>query len=200
MPHNMYLMNNYLTQTRGYSARLELWDDLVAVYGRLNQMDNLGGRSVLLRNAVDRVAGAEISWRWFRVGAEQERFDSNLSPFFSRRLFQGCEIDLGNGSGLAVNYDQSWTTFPETGHLRKSRSLVARLQHQWTTFLTWHVEAGVRRERGQGIDQDRLAVRTSFVYAYGKLSLELSYSRDNEDLLGELHQRQYALVRCRRSF
>lgn len=192
--------DNYLTQTRGYDARLEFFDGIVALYGRLNQMENLGGRSVVLRNLADQVAGAEISWRWFRAGAEEERLDSNLSPYVSRRTFQGIGLDLGHGSAVTLNLDESVTTFTDTGLTRKSRSLVGRLQHQWTTFLTWQVEAGVRRERGLGINQDRTAIRTSFAYTYGKLKFELSYNHDNEDLLGELHRRQHATLRCRRSF
>ena len=192
--------DNYLTQTQGHNVRLELLDGLLAIFGRLNRVDNIGGQSLVLRNAVDRVAGAEIAWAWFRVGAERERLDSNLSPFSSRRVFQEIGIDLGNGTALTLNLDQNWTTFPDTGRARKGRNFVARLQHQWTSFLRWQMEAGIRRERGQGIDQDRAAFRTSFTFAYGKLALELSYSFDDEDLLGELHRRQLALMRFRRNF
>ena len=192
--------DRYVTVTRGYNVRLDLFGGLIGVYGRLNRVDNFGGRSVVLRTAADRVSGAEFVWRWVSFGAERERMDSNLSPYSARRVFQTCAVDLGNGSMVSVNFDRSWTDFPDSGQKRKSYGWIARIQHQWTSALSWNVEAGVRRERGQGIDQDRNAVRTSLDYSFGKLVLNLSFDRDHEELIGESHQRTHAVVRIRRTF
>jgi hypothetical protein len=192
--------DRYVTVTRGYNVRVDLFGGLIGVYSRLNRVDNLGGRSVVLRSAADRVSGAEFVWRWVSFGAERERMDSNLSPYSARRVFQTCAVDLGNGSMVSVNFDRSWTEFPDSGQRRKSDGWIARVQHQWTAALSWSVEAGVRRERGQGVDQDRSALRTSFDYSFGKLVLNLSFDRDHEELVGESHRRSHAVVRIRRTF
>lgn len=192
--------DRYSTAMQVYDVRLDLFGGLVAFYGRLNRVDNFGAKSVVLRNLADRVVGAETGWRGLTVGAERERLDSNLSPFHSERIYQTCSLDLGWRTTVTLNCDQSWTRFPDTGRTRASRSFVGRLQQQLTAFFSWQLEGGFRRERGQGIDQDRTALRAAGNFTYGKLVVNLSYEFDDENLLGELHRRRHAVLRARRTF
>ena len=192
--------DQYSTVMQFYQVRFDLFNGLLGLYARLNQVDNQGSKSVVLRDLSDRVAGAELSWRWLGLGAERDRQDSNLSPFHSSRVYQSLAFDLGPGSTLAFDCEQSRTTYVDTGRTRASRSFIGRYRQQLGAFLACHLEGGLRRERGVGFDQDRVAVRVALNYAYGKLRIDLSYDFEDEDLLGELHRRQHVLLRAKRTF
>jgi hypothetical protein len=192
--------DTYSTVMQYYHVRLDLFNGLVAVYSRLNLVDNVGGKSVVLRNLAERVAGGEFLWRWLTVGAERDRQNSNISPYYSKRLYQSGNFELGGGSSLTLDFEQSWTTFPDTGRTREGRSFIGRYQKQLASFLSWQLEGGLRRERGQGVDQDRKVARAAFNSTYGKLLLNLSYDFEDEDLLGELHRRQRITFRAKRTF
>jgi hypothetical protein len=192
--------DDYSTVAQSYQARLDLWQGVVALYGRLTKVDNYGGESVVLRNLADRVLGLTVNWRGLAVGAERERQNSNLSPFHSDRTFQSLVLDLGVGTTLALDGEQSSTRYPDTGRTRQSRALIARYQQRLGAEFTAQLEGGVRRERGLGFDQDRAAARAALRYVYGKLAFSFSYDFEDENLQGELHRRQYVRMHVKRTF
>ncbi len=192
--------DSYSTIMQYYSVRVDLFDRLIGLYGRLNRVDNFGGQSLVLRDLSDRAIGAEIQWRWLVIGAERDRQDSNLFPFYSKRLYQSCVLELGAGTTFTVDTEQSWTSFPDTGLERESRSFISRFQQQLASFVSWQIEGGLHRERGLGIDQDRKVARASLAFTYGKLRLNMSYDFEDENLVGELHRQQHVMLRVKRNF
>lgn len=192
--------DSFATVMQFYQVRVDLFDGLVGLYGRLNLTGNYGGKSVVLQNLAGQVVGAEVRWRWLFVGAEHERLDSNLSPFRSTRVFQSSAFDLGPNSTLTFDLELNRTAFPDTGRTRESRNFIGRYRRQFGAFLSCQIEGGLRRERGRGFDQDRVAARAALNYAYGKLVLNFSYDYEDENLQGELRQRQHVLLKIKRTF
>ncbi|MBI3885735.1 MAG: hypothetical protein HY302_08425 [Opitutae bacterium] len=192
--------DRFATVMQFYQVRLDLFDGLVGLYGRLNLTDNRGGKSVVLQNLAGQVVGAEIRWRWLQAGVEHERLDSNLSPFRSTRVFQSSTFELGPSSTLSLDLELNQTAFPDTGRTRESRNAIGRYRRQLAAFLTCELEGGLRRERGPGFDQDRVAARAALNYAYGKLVLNFSYDYEDENLVGELRRRQHVLLQIKRTF
>ncbi len=192
--------DSYSTATQYYSVRLDLFDRRLAIYGRINQIDNVGGESLVLRNLADRAIGVEIPMRWLTIGGERDRQNSNLAPFYSQRLYQSCAFDLGVGSTLTLDAEESWAKFPDSGLTRQSRGFIGRYQWQLNSFLSCQLEGGLHRERGQGVDQDRKVARAALNFTYGRLLLNLSYDFEDENLVGELHRRQHVTLRIKRLF
>jgi sugar lactone lactonase YvrE len=171
--------------------RLSLFKDLLGLYGRLNLVNNRGGKMLVLQNISDKVLGADFSWRWARAGAEYEIYDSNLAPFRTKRLFQTLSFEPGSASSLNFNFDQTWTTFSETGIHRASYSFISRYRNRLSSHLSWSVEGGLRLDRGPGFDQTLLVGRTGLEYSRGQLTVKLGYDFQDQDYLGEKRQRHF---------
>jgi hypothetical protein len=192
--------DDFRTMAQQFQIRLDFFNYLMGVYARLNLMDNRGALSLLTQNITDKVAGADVSWRWLRAGTEYEIFDSNLGPFTSKRCFQSFSFGVNEGSTLSFDLDQSWTAFKDDGRHRTAYNHIARYNKHLTTSLAWSVEGGWRMERGQGFDQNLAIFRTGVEYVRNKLSVKLSYDLQDQDYLGELRQRHFFTLKAKRSF
>jgi hypothetical protein len=180
--------------------RLELFDRLVALYGRINVVTNFGGESLVLQDITDKIAGFESLWRWVRVGAEYEEYDSNLSPYEAVRTFQSFAFEPTDSSTLSLDFTQSRTTYPQDGLTQRSLNFIGRLRARVASPLFFTLEGGVRRERGRGLDQDQATVRTALDFAYGQMTANAGYEFLDETLIGERHVKHYYFLRVKRTF
>lgn len=192
--------DDFSTLSEAVSVRLDLFDNLLGFYARLNLVQNYGGENLVLQNIFDKVVGVEFSWRWARAGAEYEMYDSNLAPFETKRLFQSLTFDLGDEASLSFNFDETWTTFGDTGIQRQSYDAIARFRSHFTPYLSWDLEGGVRADRGPGFDQTLFVARTGLEYVRGQLSVKLGYDFQDQDYLGDRRERHFFFLRLRRKF
>jgi hypothetical protein len=191
--------DKFATLANQIHFRVDLFKDLVGVYGRLHRVNNRGGETLILQNISAKVLGADFSWRWTRAGAEYEIYDSNLAPFKSKRLFQSFSFEPSRDSSLSLNFDQNWTAFSNGGIRRASYNFITRYRSHITRHLSWEAEAGVRLDRGLGFDQTQLVGRTGLEYSRGKLAVKLGYEYQDQNFLGEIRQRQFFFLRARRN-
>jgi hypothetical protein len=192
--------DSYSTLANQCSFRLDLFQDLVGLYARLNTVENYGGHSLVLQNVFDVVAGVECSWRWARVGAEYEDYQSTLASFTTKRLFQSLTFDLDEGLNLNFNFDEQWTTFLDSGIERASYNANSRLRTQLTSHLFWENEGGVRFDRGPGFDQTLFVARSGLTYLRGELAVKIDYDFQDQDYLGGKRERHFVTLRVRRTF
>ncbi|MBI2516957.1 MAG: hypothetical protein HYV95_08580 [Opitutae bacterium] len=190
----------FTTYTRMLQVRLELFDNLLAVYGRVNQIDNTGARFLVLQNITDRTAGAEFKWGWLQISGEQEDFQSNLSPFRSQRLSETLTYDGSTGTLLSLELNQHWLSFPGTGRSRHNTSAIARWHARPYAFLLFTLEGGVRRETGRDFDQRLTTLRSLVNFDYGKLNFDLGYEYEKESYLTDRHLKHYVFFRGNRKF
>ena len=192
--------DNFQTLANQLLIRLDLWHNLLGIYGRLNTLENYGGEQFILQDYNDKVAGMDVNWRFVRAGAEYEIFDSNLVPFRATRLFQNFSFQPMEDLTLGVDFNESWTTYTEARRELASYQAIARCRWALTSALSWIAEGGVRLQRGEGFDQTLTTARTALDFRYGQLSAQLGYDFQDEDFLGELRQRHFVFLRARRSF
>jgi hypothetical protein len=190
----------FSTLSQSGRVRLELFDRLVALYGRVNFVTNYGGESLVLQDVTDKIVGFESLWRWVRAGAEYEEYDSNLSPYRAARAFQSFAFEPTDSSTLSLDFTQSRTTYPEDGLTQRSLSFIGRLRARVASPLFFNLEGGVRRERGRGLDQDQKTARTALDFAYGQMTANAAYEFLDETLIGERHVRHYYFLRVKRTF
>ncbi len=194
-PSDSYqVLANYL------QLRLDLFNGLLGLYGRANFVDNFGGESLILQNIADRVAGADITWRWLKAGAEYEDFDSNLSPYHAQRLFQTLRFELTESSALTFDFSQRWLKHTDNGLGQNSYDFIGRYNWRLGTRVAFNAEGGMRITRGFGYDQDLATARTDFDFHFGKLDLRTGYEFQDDNFLGELRTRHYFFVRATRKF
>lgn len=190
----------YTTLSRAAQVRLELFDRVVALYGRLNRISNYGGDSLILQELTDMVVGAEFTWRWLRAGAEYEDYRSNLSPYSTVRFFQSFAFEPTESSTLSLDFAQSRTTFPDSDLARRSFSSIGRFRARIASPLLFSAEGGVRVERGQGVDQDLKTARAILDFVYGQMTASASYEFQQDDSQGELRVKHFYYLRVKRMF
>jgi hypothetical protein len=190
----------FSTLSQSGRVRLELFDRLVALYGRVNVVTNYGGESLVLKDITDTIVGMESLWCWVRAGAEYEEYDSNLSPFRAVRAFQSFAFEPTDRSTLSLDFTQSRTTYPQDGLMQRSLNFIGRFRARVASPLFFSLEGGVRRERGRGLDQDQATVRTALDFAYGQMTANAGYEFLDETLIGERHVRHFYLLHVKRTF
>jgi hypothetical protein len=181
-------------------VRLDLWDRFLAIYGRISDMSNYGGETLVLQEITDMVAGVEHSFRWFRAGAEYEDYRSNLTPFRALRAFQTFTFEHTDRFFLSLDFTESKTIYPNEGLAQRSVGFIGRLRARIAYPLFFTLEGGKRRERGRGLDQDQATARTGLEFAYGQLKVNAGYEFLDETFLGEHHVKHYYYLRAKRNF
>lgn len=180
--------------------RLDLFNRLLGVYGRVNLVDHDGGETVILQEIADKVAGVDVTWRWLHAGSEYEIFDSNLAPFNSLRVFETLTFEPAGSATLNFDFGQSHQLFRDTGVSQMSYHFIGRFKWRITYGLSYELEGGVRIIEGRGLDQQLTTIRTGLDFSYGKLTASLGYEFQDEVYIGELRQRQFMFLRVKRSF
>jgi hypothetical protein len=186
-----------------FGLRLNLLDRALAVYFRYHDISNFGGEDLVLQDLHDLTVGVESSWRALRVGAEYERYRSNLSPFRTTRLFQSLQFNPGLKSSISFDCRQAWTTFDDTDDKRQLYSFLARYRGRVTRTLAVNLEGGAHIEHGQGegeIDQDLLTARASIDYWVGQMVLNAGYEYEYEDYRSTVLRRNYSYLSLKRNF
>ena len=193
--------DRFTTLANQFSFRLDLFNNLIGLYARLNLVNNHGGETLVLQNITDKIVGTDFSWRGVRAGAEYENYDSNLAPYTAKRLFQSLNFDLGRdaNSTLSFNFNQAWTTH-QAATEQSSYDFISRFRTRFTAHLSWDAEGGVRLSRGPGFDQTLWVARTGLEFSRGQLALKMGYDYQYQDYLGALRQGHFFFLRARRTF
>lgn len=192
--------DSYTTVAHQIQVRLDFFDGLLGLYAHLNQQENYGGKSLVLENINDQVAGLDVTWRWVRAGAEYEVYDSNLSPYRSARLFQNFSFQPSPETTLSLDMGQTWITFTKANRDLTTYHAIARVRMQLTPALALNTEGGMRFQKGEGYDQQLATARANLEFKYGKLAVQAGYEYEDEAFLGELRLRHFFFLRAKRSF
>jgi hypothetical protein len=168
-------LNNasYESLNANFSVRLELYDNL-GLYGRVNWMDNDAPSGVLVQTLTDLVAGVDYHWRWFRLGAEFENYDSNFSQYQAERFYQTADFRLDPRSSLGVSFNETFYTYAD-GRDQTQYQFLTRYSTRLWASLNWYVEGGCSLQEVLGTEQVQGSARTGVNWTRGKLSLRAGY-------------------------
>ena len=191
---------SFTTYGRLLQVRVDLFGDLLSVYGRVNLIDSTGAKFLVLQNSSDRVAGADLKWGWLRAGAEYEDFQSNFSPYRTQRLFEILTYEPGPDTSLSLDFSQTWMQFPGVARNRQNSSVIARYRTNLFHFLRYSLEGGVRREAGRDFDQQLTTLRSQLNFNYGKLTAELGYEYEKASYFKERRLKHYLYFHATRRF
>ncbi len=192
--------DSYSTFANQFQLRFDFFNGLLGLYGRLNLQNNYGGKSLILEEITDRVAGMDVTWRWLRAGAEYEVFDSNLSPYRTTRLFENFTFEANPNTTLGLDLGQSWSTFPHSNRSLSTDQILARVRMRLTSALSLNTEGGLRFQAGEGYDQQLATGRMNVEFKSGKLAVQAGYEYEDETFIGEQRLRHYFFLRAKRTF
>lgn len=182
--------------------RLDLYNT-VGIYGRANWLNNDAPANAVVESLTDLVAGSDLTWRFARVGAEYEDYDSNFSRFRSWRFFQALNFQVDPSTHLGFNFNQVLYHYLRDGD-ETQYSFTSHLDTQLATWLSWYAEGGYfLRDLSNG-HQDLAAARTGLTMLWGKLSAragyQYNYQLTRQIASEEQRDRNYFFVHLRRTF
>lgn len=190
----------YTTLSRAAHIRLELFDQTLAFYGRLNRVDNSGADFLVLQDIDDRVLGLEVKRGGLTLGAERETFFSTFASYRSSRLNESFTLDRGEVGMFTLDLTQTWIRLPDLARERRYQSYILRYRARPFPFLNCTVEGGYRRERGTDIDQLLATGRSSVAFDYGKLTFNAGYEYERESYLRDRHIKHFIFFYAKRRF
>ena len=189
--------------TDSYYVRLDLFQNLLELYGRISQVKNYGGlaqNALSAPDSLDEDMGAEMHWLEFSAGAEYEIFESTLTPYRSTRLYQSFSQPLGTFGHFSLNAGESWISFSGTEQYMKTYQLIARYNMQVTRGLECSIEGGKRLEYGYAGDLTYTTVRGEVNWRIGELSVQLTYELEGDTMPAEQLNQERVSLRVKRSF
>ena len=185
-----------------YYARLDFFQGLLELYGRINQVKNYGGlqqEELYTPDSLDEVAGAAAKWWNFSASAEYEIYESTLTPYHSTRLTQSYSQQLGMWGRCGLSAGETWTSYSATEQYMKTYQFIANYGIQLTSGLSCSIAGGRFSERGNQ-DLDMTTMRGEVNWRIGELSVRLSYELEGQTVPGEQQDRQRIMLNVRRLF
>lgn len=160
------------------------------VYGRANWLENNAPDFALTQTLTDLVAGADVHWRIYRLGAEYEDYDSNFSQYTAWRFYQSLAYQTSRSSTLNVDFSQNFYRYRGSGDQDRYQ-FVTRYSTQLPFSLAWYVEGGYALQTVLGTDQDHGFGRTGLTWVRGKLSARIGYEYNYQaTTTGPAHERR----------
>lgn len=192
---------SYETVNDVFQVRFDLFNHFWGIYGRINWLASNAREELRVQDLFSYTYGTDLSWRWLRVGAEREVYDSTYSAYNSTRLFQSVSVNLDERSTLGADFSQSWTEYTDAGREENNYTFISRYRNAFTRSLSFNLEGGVLLRRGEGVDQDLATVRPGVEWIFGKTTLRAEYDFEyNLFLNTEERYRHMFFLRCRRVF
>jgi hypothetical protein len=192
---------SYETVTEAFEARLELWQSLVGIYGRINLSLNNAPTDLRIQNVTAYTIGSDLNWRWLRVGAEYVIYDSTLSDYRSARLFQSLTFRPDAASTFGMEFTEAWIDYTSAHRQEEDFQFITRYHRGLTHHLALDADAGVSLRRGAGVDQILATVRPALKYVVGKMTIDSGYDYEYELFLNsEERQKHMFFARLKRNF
>jgi hypothetical protein len=165
----------YNSVTEAAEVRLELWKNLLALYGRANLSLNDAPTNLMVQEVTSYIGGVETSWKALHGGAEYEIYDSTESHYRATRLFQSVSWHPSVSSSLSLDATESWINYVDSNRQQDDYRLITRYHDMVTPHLSLGVDAGVAFRRGDGVDQLLAAFRPEIKYVIGKTTIDAGY-------------------------
>jgi hypothetical protein len=192
---------SYETVTEAFEARLELWQSLVGIYGRINLSLNNAPTDLRIQNVTAYTVGSDLNWNWLRAGAEYVIYNSSLSDYRSARLFQSLTFRPDAASTLGLEFSEAWIDYSSAHRQEEDFQFITRYHRGLTHHLALDADAGVSLRRGAGVDQILATVRPALKYVVGKMTLDTGYDYEYELFLNnEERQKHMFFLRLKRVF
>ncbi|MBI5388271.1 MAG: hypothetical protein HZA90_26705 [Verrucomicrobia bacterium] len=192
---------SYESLTEAFHVRLDLWDNLWSLYGRLTLFRNNAEERLRIQQVASYAVGTEVAWHGLRAGAEYEIYDSTLSSYNSARLFQSVNFKLDSMSSLGLHFSETWTEYVDANRSEENYRFIARYSIVFSSRFSANVEGGVAFRRGAFVEQDLATLRPGIEWRAGKTSVKAGYDFEYELLQSrEERVRQMFFVRARRMF
>jgi hypothetical protein len=191
----------YETITEGAEIRLELWKNLVGIYGRINLSLNNAPANLRVQEVTSYTFGSDLTWRWFRTGAEYIIYDSTQSEYRSARFFQSVSWHPDAESTLGMDFTEAWIDYINAHRQEENFQAITRYHRALTHRMGLDMDAGVSYRKGNGVDQVLATIRPSIKYIIGKLTLDAGYDYEYELFLNsEERQKHMFFLRLKRFF
>jgi len=199
--YNTSPSGSYDTISEGFQVRLDFFNGLLGVYGNVNSVQNSGSVGVVVQDLTSYEAGADVSWRFLRAGAEYQIYDSTFSSYTAARLYQTLNFVPDSESSLSFSFAESWTTYLENGRDEAVLSFINHYHRRLSRHWGFDFEDGISETSGAGADQTVASIRPDLEFAIGKFSLKVSYEMQYQEYLAtqQTFQQMFTL-RARRSF
>lgn len=197
----------YSTLTEAFRFRVSLWNEFVGLYTRVSLSLNNAPADLYVQNLRDYAFGVDFKFKEnatgsdIRAGAEYELYDSDLSTYYAYRLFETFAWDLSQSATLALDFNQSWTTYEDSNREEQWYMFITRFHQSLNSRLGFDVEGGVSIRRGPGVDQTLGTCRPGIQYTAGKTSIKAGYDYEYNLFLDTQEQRRNMFyIRAKRVF
>jgi hypothetical protein len=191
----------YEAVTSLLNTRIDLWNGLVSVYGRINSSQGNAPEGLLFVQQRNTAVGAETSWRWLRAGVEYENNNNRFSTYHSTRFFQSLAFKPDAFSTLSFDLNQTFTQYIDSDRNENDYLFMVRYQRRLARNFALHLDGGYSWMQSEGNDQSQAAIRPGVEFNLGRLSVQASYSLESWKYQPSTDRlKQQLIISARRDF
>ena len=182
--------------------RLDMFN-CFGLYGRFNWVDNNAPPTAMAETLTDLVGGADFSWRWLRLGAEYENYDSSFTQYDAWRFYETFTWQPSSSSTLSLDVSESFYRYADDSKQTRYQA-IARYNLQLNSTLAWYAEGGYSLQDIMGTEQNYGSARTGVSWSRGKLVFRTGYEFNAQTTVTgasrEERNRNYFFLYLKRTF
>jgi hypothetical protein len=185
MPPGSY---QYQAKYRQFGADLMLFGNLVEVYFRLAKQDynHLESTDLVTLNYFDQqVYGGRLEYKFASGGAEYELYNSSIVPYRSIRYFIDLQGSLRQKILFSLNGNMRNYLMLDDNSKQRYMDLTGNISYTFSPQTRLILEAGYRKQQGQGIDLDLLTGKAEFTTTFRQVFFKVGIQVYRRIYLGE---------------
>lgn len=190
----------YSTLGRMANSRLNLFREILGIYGRLNKITHSGGSGLNFDDVSDRIVGLDLNVGWLSAGASRQTYDATGLSYTTLRYYEKLSFTPLPRTSVRVDLEQTSTTYADSSGPEWVYSYILRCDTWLTSRLSAEAEAGKRIEEGADYDRDLQTIRGSLTYGVGKLTLRVTGERSDTMDENEERTKQSITFLLKRTF
>jgi len=185
MPPGSY---QYQAKYRQFGADLMLFGNLVEVYFRLAKQDynHIESTDLVTLNYFDQqVYGGRLEYKFASGGAEYELYNSSIVPYRSIRYFIDLQGSLRQKILFSLNGNMRNYLMLDDNSKQRYMDLTGNISYTFSPQTRLILEAGYRKQQGQGIDLDLLTGKAEFTTTFRQVFFKVGVQVYRRIYLGE---------------
>lgn len=191
------------TLENNYRFRIDFLEELFGLFYNVTRERHprvSGGEDFISQEIVDTTIGLDFKYKVLSVQISDEDYDSTLSPFRQKRIKSSVVFNPTEKSTLTIESSQCRVKLINTDDIQKLFDLISRYSVGLNQYSRFNAEAGLRLQKGSGIDLDDVTAGLGYELNFHKFELDLKYDFRKQLYLNDSLLNHFFSLRIKRVF
>ncbi len=191
------------TLGENFHSRIDLFSNAIGVYYRISNEAHpsiAGEENIVLQTLTDTTIGVDHNYKNLRIAVEYEHYDSSLSPYRQLRLNESFFFNPTEYSILRFESSQTAVRLGGDNKLQEFYDYLNTYSIRLNNYSQFNAEAGVRLQKGYGINLNDMVAGANFEVRLAKFQLNVRYDFKKQLYINDILINHFFSLRVKREF